>query len=317
MYNPIFTDKYFLDWYEEWLNEIIQDDAFLAQLLHELTASDDSQVINALKSLKQFKKIKPTEALVALLAHTNQKISNTALYLLTEHDYKKAKPFLLELINSQDDEQALVACQSVFWYVKKKKKLKEWVEPVSMRLESAKSEDLLNFGFFILEDTKTEATSLLHRLVKSDNEAFRRTAYYNIGLLEDNSSFDAVLKEALKTEEPEISIQVLHAIGQLNNSDYIPHYKSILKRIPNDTFIISNVMNLLEELGVDTFDEDIQLLFKHYFDSIENNDDYEISKALIDFNRVPLPKLLEYATRHQHEEVREEAKALLKKHNKS
>ncbi|WP_230660600.1 HEAT repeat domain-containing protein [Psychrobacter sp. I-STPA10] len=322
LYKPIFTHKYFLDWYECWLDEIIQDDKFLAKLLLELTSNEEAQILNALQSVAKFKKIKDTDALTTALIplihynshnnHKNADISKHALYLLTEHNYKKAKPFLLQMINSHDDAQALIACQSIHWYVKKPKRRQEWVAPLMARLTNTQSEKLLDFIFYILTNTKADISCLLHKLVNHENKNFRSTAYYNIGLLKDNSSFDGVLKNALQTEDKEVAINVLQSIGKLNNPSYIPYYKDILKRIPNDTYIVANVMNLLEELGIQSFDDEIQELLKNYFDSIKNDDECELYNIIIDFSRIPLPKLLEYATTHQDKNVSKQAKDALK-----
>lgn len=317
LYKPIFIDKYFLDWYERWLDEIIQSDEFLDSLLLRLSTDDEKRIIKALDSLMKFKKIKNLDAIIPLIHHKNMQITDQALSLLTKQNYEKASPFLLAFIQSSDDEKALIACQIIFSHYKKKKQLKQWVELLLARLERTKSEDLLRFGLYILADAKAEISALLHQLISSDNEEFRSTAYYNIGLLKDNSAFDTVIKKGLQVEVEELSISALHAIGSLNNHSYIPYYKAILKRIPNDTYVISNVIGLLQKLGVETFDEEIQDFLKEYFDSIENDDEFELSNALIDFNRIPLPKLLEHATHHDDKDIGREAAKLLKKINKN
>lgn len=85
----------------------------------------------------------------------------------------------------------------------------------------------------------------------------------------------------------------------------------MLERIPNDRFIISNIIRLLEELGVAYFDDVIQNHIKLHFDS-SDNEDYILDNYLMDFNRIPLPKLLQHATTNSDKEISTEAKRLIK-----
>ena len=64
---PIFTNEYFLDWYENWLDEILQNNAFQDKLMQKLSSKDDTEIQKAVKSLHSFKKLRQIDAVLPLL----------------------------------------------------------------------------------------------------------------------------------------------------------------------------------------------------------------------------------------------------------
>ena len=276
--------------------------------------NDQNEIIKILNAILKLLQIsKENGDLIKIFANSsNLEIKKLALYILAKLQYEIAKPFLRESITDTDDEISLIAVQSIYWYANDR--AKEWVELIVKRLKSINSENLLDFSFYILTETKYNYEDELLYLLKNENIEMRKTAFYNLSNLKNlknRSTFEKIIKDALqKDTHINLLIQILQSIGDLNKISFISHYKALLKRIPNNMYLISNIINLVEELGLEFFDEEFEGYFKEYFDQIEFSkyDNTDLLNTLIDFSRIKSKKLLKYVMNHQDKEVRERAK---------
>jgi len=193
---PRFTfEDNFLDWYERWLDEIISGDLMsdsaswfgyskggteqqlLADFINSTNENDKVENLSGLYAKKRL-----SEELLACLESLipqNQNLKNSLVTLLCKYNYERAKPYLIELI----DTDLCFVFEKLHYYAKDKSV--EWLPIIENNIGKIKDAGTLKYCLFVLEKTGVDFTHLVLPFTKSEDEYMQAHARHSLERLEE------------------------------------------------------------------------------------------------------------------------------------
>lgn len=254
----------FLDWYERWLDEIISgillkdgnvwfgytmggDDNKLLGVFNR--SGNKQEKLEALYGLNKLISVsdKSCEILLEICSANDKDFKRLAAKLLTKFSYPMATDVLKKLIHG-DDEDCLVACQSIFWYARNTSK--DWAEMLLQRLPAVNHDETFCFISYILKEAKIDYGNDLIPFCTHESENIRTTAYYSLGLLKNKKEYVNQFILGLSDESPAVVHTTLQALEYVKDPALLNAYKEIIDRFPTDkNYILTNLNYRLEEMG--------------------------------------------------------------------
>jgi len=252
----------FLDWYERWLDEVIS-----GQLMEEgpswfgysmggsddqllklfLSAKDDEQKADCLNGLLN-KHILQKETIAGIEEQLSQhtgKINTQLIQLLCKFDYKKAKPYLTELVKSD----LLSVFRFVYWYAKDRSG--EWLPAIEANISRINDEETFRFCTYLLTETQSNFGPLIVPFTEKEDENIRVTAFYTLGKLNNRNDFIAAFIKGLQDPSNRVIHSALQALSGVKDKRLLPYYKQLAEKFPvEQDYILANLNHRLAEYGL-------------------------------------------------------------------
>jgi hypothetical protein len=259
---PVWTfENDFLDWYERWLDEIISGELLertpswfgytksgtAQNILKDFDNSTDSQyrkdcLIGILKKkdldIQIIKKIED----IYLVTEETSPYKIVLVEILCKFQYDLAKPFLQKLI----DTNLLFFLKLIHIYAKDCSK--DWlIELKSLNLHTHNSETFYYYTC-VLEDTKTDYSSLLEPYFHHENENIRASTFSSLGRLNNKLDYLDWFIIGLQDNSNKVVLNTLQALEGFKDSRLLEYYKEIAVRYENDQYIPSNLTLRFKDL---------------------------------------------------------------------
>lgn len=328
MQKPVFAyDTSFLDWYEHWLDEIIDktlpgshwygylmpgnQNELLSKFKKSTSEKEQNDILDA---FSKFKEIDTEKAhyLSNFLHHSNSKIANKVLYLAGKTDFNLVEEKIKELING-NSEEFQEGMEFLYHYNK------DYVKQHTLKLLKLLP-TIEDHSFFIkvfeLVDIETEDKSFYTELLKPEHPKRVNTLIYHISKLENKAKYLPIFLElfnAPKTFLDVYKITLIQALSGLEDESQIPLYKRLLKSYPElKEYMVSNIFRRLTKLGEHAFDEELIQFYDGFLDQIKNDYTHELRNLLINLNKLKIfkPTILK-AKNHPDPSVQKHAQWLL------
>ena len=260
---PVFAfETNFLDWYERYLDEVISgqliDDRFtwfgyyrgeaVEVLLNEYEQTTDRKTqTDCLEGVYHKKPplsdtiLDKVEALIAL----NNEDRNFLIEILTQSSYKRAKPYLQDLVT----EKPKKVFQYIWWYAQDH--CADWVPTVKELLPTITDEATFNFATYILTEGDDHFEEEILPFTNNENPQIRSTAYYTLGKSQKKEQYLDTFIKGLQEADNKVLHTVIQAIAGMKDERLLPYYKQIAKRFPEEKdYILSNLERCLASFGL-------------------------------------------------------------------
>jgi hypothetical protein len=257
-------ERNFLDWYERWLDEVIAgylidnrpnwfgytmggDDE---HLLRVYAGAEDSKTrLDAIEGLAKLKTA--TEAscrkLLEFCSKSDGEIRRLALPLLTKFAYTMAREPLRTHI-AGDDDDCLVACQSIFWYAKQHSK--EWVDSLRNRLPTVNAPETFRFLSYLLKESRVDFSEDFRPFCTHRVEDIRVTAFYSLGQLKNKKDFVDLFIMGLEDASPHVVREVLQALAGIRDQRLPEAYSRLSDRFKTDEdYVLTNLKQRMKEVA--------------------------------------------------------------------
>lgn len=271
---PHFThENNFLDWYERWLDEVISgalstegphwfgfykggsEEELLHGFVTSCDVSDKEDCIDGL--LNKGRLTERTLNEIERLINDNVAQRTSFIQLLCKSDYVKAKPYMVEL--SQSD--LLSALQFVHWHAKEKSH--EWLSIIEEKIGDVTDEETFRLCTSLLTETKSNYGRLLVPFMKNNNKNIRMYSIRALGELQNKKDFLETFIEGLNDESNRVVSSALQALSGINDKRLLKYYRDIAIRFPvEENYILLYLNHRLQEYGftnetIITAEEDI------------------------------------------------------------
>lgn len=259
---PKFTFEHnFLDWYERWLDEVISgelitdevswfgfckggtEEELLNGFLIAASQEDKQDCLNGLFTKKKLNEQTLVQVEAAIPANPEHK--NTLIQLLCRSGYEKAKPYLLEMVETD----LLTAMQFIYWYAKDKSK--EW-QPL-LTAQAGRINDATTFEWYtnILKEAGGDNGPLIAAFAKSEDEAIRYQVIYSLGEVSNKKDYTDLFIEGLHSDSNKIIHAALQSLEGIKDERLLPHYKQVAEKFPEEVdYILANLDNRLADYGL-------------------------------------------------------------------
>ncbi|HEX9061796.1 MAG TPA: SMI1/KNR4 family protein [Clostridia bacterium] len=251
----------FLDWYERWLDEIIKgydmfwfgmkmggDDTELTRVF--MGSEDEVCRIDSINGMYKLPALssETIKFLQELCCNASNKIKITALGLITKHCFSKAKPFLMQLLESNEEDQRLIALKYIHWYADKN--VIEMIDTVKGLLTTTTNPENFKFITYILEKGNFNDISVYIPFFYNADKEIRKSAIYTVGKSSEKGKYLTDFINCLHDEEPWVVHTTVQALNGLTDTSLIPHFEELLEKYKtNEFYIRSNVKLCLEKYG--------------------------------------------------------------------
>lgn len=251
----------FLDWYERWLDEVISgelikdgpswfgydkggsEEALLASFVAANHLDEKRDNLNGLLNKNKLSDHSINQIESLIIAHAEPK--KTLVQLLCKSDYEKAKPYLVDLIQTDLDG----VFKFIFWYAKDKSK--EWLPVIEANVHRIDDAETFRFCTYLLEETNIDFSTFIVRFTKNINEEIRIQAFYILGQLKNKKDYLFCFIEGLKDHSNRVVHATLQALSDVKDEKLLEHYKYLAKKFPvEQDYILINLNHRLAEYGL-------------------------------------------------------------------
>jgi len=259
---PVFAfEPDFLEWYERWLDEVINGDLFQkgpswfgytrggpeSELLAGWLAADNG--LTAEEYLKGLlSKAHLSDAtLDALIQPHAREWSRRSLVcqVVCKHAPNKAQALLAELA----EHEPLAFLQCLHWYAQKQ--ATRWQSEVLATTDHIGDLETFRFLTYVLELLPIDRGSVLAPFVHHAEADFRRQALYALGKLSDRKPYLQSFVSGLGDADSTVVHAALQALRGLADRSLLPHYRSVAERYPVERdYVLANLDHRLKELGM-------------------------------------------------------------------
>ena len=254
-------EENFSDWYERWLDEVISGELIRPTpssfgfckggseeelLASYISSNDPDEKEDCLYGLLNKQKLKKaTINQLEKLIDINTARNRILIQIICKSDYEKAKPYLIELINTD----LLSVFQSIIWYAKDKSI--EWLEIIENNIQRIEEPETFRFCTYILLETKKKFGKLILPFTKNSNEEIRTTAFYTLGKLKDKKNYVDTFIEGLNDSSNRVIHITLQALSGIKDDRLLEQYKILAEKYPVEKdYILVNLNHLLAEYGL-------------------------------------------------------------------
>jgi SMI1 / KNR4 family (SUKH-1) len=239
---PHFTyETNFLDWYERWLDEIIdktllQDgpswfgygvegnsEQLLTKYQNETNTESRSEIANAILQKSTIDTILYDFIEQEYLFDKNNLI---LLQILTKFDYSKAKKYLLQ-VSEIDFPLAMKAVSE-----NAIDKGNEWLEIINKNIDKIENHNSYLNIRKILEKTEIDFGEILLPLLSSETENIRSSVINTLGNLKAKNKYLKAFIVGLSDNSKSVVLHSLYALYESKEKILIPHYQKILYSLP-------------------------------------------------------------------------------------
>ena len=241
---PVFSfEKNFLDWYERWLDEIISGDLLQKGLYspfsYTMGGPEEGLLKKFLKSKDAEEKKDCLEGLLGKAKLKNETLneigkitkqgSHENQFLLTAilcgFNYKKAKPFLLEL--SKTDLLAFLKC--LCWH--KREKIKEWKSVIEESSQRIKNVQTFIFWASALRQSGAKNVDIFFcPFTRHENEDIRAAAFEELITAKNKNELLDIFIAGLYDTSEKVIEKSLNALWYVKNKKLLDHYKALAKK---------------------------------------------------------------------------------------
>ncbi|MDO4228903.1 MAG: SMI1/KNR4 family protein [Capnocytophaga sp.] len=259
---PIFCfENNFLDWYERYLDEVISGELLgggwfgyyrgestqeLLQLYENSNDSDEKQdCINAL-----LHKNPPLSAEILAkieqLIQKNDENQSDLVEILAQSSYKRAKPHLLALLNS--DEKRVYQCLHRYFDEKKP----EWIDIVKERLANIADEETFRFATYVLTAKKGDFGVFVVPFTQHSDPKMQITAFYTLGQSQNKQNYLNAFIDGLHSDNADVVRTALQGLSDITDRRLLPYFKAVAERFPtNDDYVLTALNHCLKPFGLD------------------------------------------------------------------
>lgn len=289
---PLFTcDNNFLDWYEEWLDGIINNYQISKfgccyggdeKKLIELYNSSASEVerLFVLKSMTKFTRIDGETAsfIKGLIKESNKEQVERAMELLSRACYSDIKEYLEELLASGKAKERLYALNTIFNMAKYH--YNDWPEKIIPLLAQESDEEIIGAALRVLDECSSDYGRLLTPLFNHESTEIRAIALNYLRRLRNWFNYLEKFNLALYDEEPEVVVEALLAVKGLKEERLLKGLEHIMDNFKENRFeVLTNTIESLSHFGQKALpllkragrhpDEKVSQLAKKYIGEIE------------------------------------------------
>lgn len=181
-------EAHFLDWYERWLDEILADMEMTwfgtrmpgneAQLMEAFQkTANEGEKARALDALFKFRHL--SEETVSFLKDVAEKgqFSVEAVQLICKTSLNKGHQFLVDWLESGEEEKIVRALQDLNWYAKPNE-LSFFVPYIRQVMPTIKEEETVRFAGYVLEKAQQVKLEDFRCFLCHESEKMRETALY-------------------------------------------------------------------------------------------------------------------------------------------
>ncbi|MNJ91876.1 SMI1 / KNR4 family protein [compost metagenome] len=259
---PFFTfENNFLDWYERWLDEVISGELISEKagmfgfnkggtdetLLNTYLDSEDPEERNDCLwgLMNKMRLTKETLERVEELIRSGAENKQTLIRILCKSDYGKARPYLLQLIETD----LLHVFQTIFWYAKDKSP--EWFPVIEENIHRITDAETFRFCTYLLQESGENYSPLLIPFTKNKEEEIRVQAFYSLGTLKDRKDLVDVFIAGLNDESNRVIHITLQSLWEVKDERFLKHYRMIAEKFQEDeNYILTNLEHRLKEYGL-------------------------------------------------------------------
>ena len=241
---PKFTfENNFLDWYERWLDEIIDGTLLqggptwfgygiggnsLELLDRYQNAKDAGDKKNVLFAILNKASIDDNVYDFFEQAYVVDKTNHLLLDLLTKFNYPKARPHLLEL--STVDFPNTVRTLRIYALSKGH----EWIDIIEKHIESVKDNVTYVHIRKILESTNTDFGQVILPLLSSEVEEIRSSVINTLGNLKNKHAYIPEFIIGLEDSSRSVVFHTLGALYEATDPVLLPYYKKLIIESPQE-----------------------------------------------------------------------------------
>lgn len=226
-----------LDWYERWLDEVILDYdigwfgtrmAGDEQTLLKAyrNASDEAARSRALDGLFKIKKLaQPTLKFLKDIADQSQKERVTAIQLICKTSLGEGRDYLLELLRSDNEQEALSALQILNWYGKAVD-LSEYIPVILQRLDGVRDVETLRHIGYVLEPSGAITLESFAPFLCHADLNLQSAAIYATRNCEDKPGAWEIIERMFAGGKEVVKNTILYW-GVVPHERLLPYYKAV------------------------------------------------------------------------------------------
>ena len=255
----------FLDWYERWLDEILDgtlradgpswfghamggDDAALMAAYAK--APDDATRREALFGLSQKPAVsaETLEALEEIARTTTGEVQELARKGLAKFDFARARPLLFEMI-AAGGLSLRQACQFIHWFGTDE--AARFVDALTPHQADIAESETLNWYLYVLEDAGIDLADRLAPLVEHPEMRFRRRVQSTLAKAPDAEAVVPLILRGLSDADPKVVHAALQASSGGDRDAFRPAYRAVAARFVEDAHHIhANLDALARRMGL-------------------------------------------------------------------
>ncbi|MGG4607085.1 SMI1/KNR4 family protein [Providencia sp. Me31A] len=255
----------FLEWYERWLDEIIQgyetswfghriggDEQTLFNLYMQTHC--DEQKSQALAGLSKLKRLSNNG--LVLLANIIQEEQSTnaqlALKILAQYSPSTASTYLMTALNSRDLSWQNLAISTI--YFNQKGNLADYKDCVLELIKSVEDAEFICFAGYILKELGVTQVEYFAHLFEHANLNLARTALHSASFDDEIEAKIALFYPSIISDDGDMAVLAIQTLVNLNTvlPDAIPLLERAWKKFPKEKneYVRINIQNYLRKFSV-------------------------------------------------------------------
>ena len=251
-------EAHFLDWYERWLDEILNsydmlwfgfkmggNDLDLIRFFQSSSDADDQA--EAIWGLSKLPQVYPEtiDFIEKQMRHPEKKVRHYALWMLTKFAYEKAKPYIAQHLDSTLDEDKLMAAQGIHWYAKNHSG--DWTDIIIKNLTGLNQAETFCFLCYVLSNSKIDFGNSLIPFLNHSDTSIRKGAVHNLSKLENKENYLPHLIQAFDDEDLYVQIQAIQATRGIIAPELVGQYERLISQDKSES-VVRNASLQLKEL---------------------------------------------------------------------
>ena len=263
MQKPKFAfDDNFLDWYERWLDEIISGELLRKdaspfgytmkgtgeELLEQYCLTSDCEIRKeCLLGILDKKTI--NTALIEQIEKeyhvADIKLRAILLQILSKFDFKKAKPYLIQLSNTD----LFATYKILFWYAKDKSSY--WLDIVKNSSNRINEKKTFISYCSLLQLTNIDYFNLLKPFTQNSDPGIRKWAFKTLGSLNFKPEYLETFVLGLRDNSKFVITATLESLSDVKEPSLLKYYKEVSDRFPSDKDVVYiHLVRRLNEMGL-------------------------------------------------------------------
>jgi len=246
---PKFTfEDHFLDWYERWLDEVINGELLVdnagwfgyvmggaqQKLIDTFIGASTAKAKNdALLGL--LRKIELSSDTLELLYQNfgqSDKNDKLILQLLVKYKYKDWKTRLIEFAEAD----LLSVFKFLYWY--DRENCKEWLEFIVDKKDQISNSALFHHYLYLLKECAVDYGSYIKNFINNNDKRIRMSTISALGELQSKGDYVDEFILGLQDQSDEVVRSTLFALEGVTDTRLLLFYKKIIDRFPKDQYYI-------------------------------------------------------------------------------
>jgi len=257
----------FLDWYERWLDEIIlgYDTAWFgykmpggeSELIQTYEGAQSAETkTDALEGMFKLDKISQEAICFLKSIAEDKKDRNNAIRLICKYSFDDGRPYIAEMIKSEEEEDVLETLKTLRGYGKGSD-IQEFVNAIHGCLGMIEDHETLSFAGYILESFGTLTLKDIEPFLCHPNPLMRRSAIYATRGCSDKAENAEIIAKTLTDCDEEVVRDSILYYGVVPHEELLPYYKAIWLKFKDNENFAKNFHGCLKKLKLpeDYFDK--------------------------------------------------------------